>query len=51
MAEEKETPETEQVKDTMSMDDVNMLRRVLEDSHSSGIVPVSIYSDTESDSF
>ena len=47
MAEEKQTPEIEQVKDTMSMDDVDMLREVLEDAHSRGIVPVSVYSDPE----
>lgn len=53
MAEEKQTPETEEVKDTMSMDDTDMLREVLEDSHSRGIVPVSIYreSDAETSDF
>jgi len=47
MAEEKQTPDVEQVDDTMSRDDVDMLREVLEDAHSRGIVPVSIYSQDE----
>ena len=49
MAEEKQTPETEEVKDTLSMDDIDMLREVLQDSHSQGIVPVSVYSDSDSE--
>ena len=53
MAEEKQTPEIEPVRDTMSMDDVDMLREVLQDAHSRGIVPVSIYrqEDFESSDF
>lgn len=43
MAEEKQTPQTEQVNDTLSTDDVSMLREVLLDSHSRGIEPVSVY--------
>lgn len=47
MAEEKQTPEIGQIKDTMSMDDVDMLREVLQDAHSRGIVPVSVYDQSE----
>lgn len=47
MAEEKQTPDIEQVDDTMSRDDVDMLREVLEDTHSRGIVPVSVYNQDE----
>ena len=43
MAEEKQTPELETVDDTLSPDDVDMLREVLEDAHSRGITPVSVY--------
>jgi hypothetical protein len=38
MAEEKQTPD-----DTLNKDDMDVLRAVLEDEHSRGIVPVSIY--------
>lgn len=49
MAEEKQTPELEPVNDTMSMDDTDMLREVLQDSHSHGIVPVSIYNESDAE--
>lgn len=49
MAEEKQTQETEQIKDTMSVDDTDMLREVLQDAHSRGIVPVSIYRQEDFD--
>jgi len=43
MAEEKQTPQNEPVNDTLTADDMDMLREVLQDSHSRGIVPVSVY--------
>jgi len=42
MAEEKQTNE-EVIDDTLNTDDISMLRDVLEDSHSRGIAPVSVY--------
>jgi hypothetical protein len=53
MAEEKQTPQNESVNDTLTADDVDMLREVLEDAHSRGIVPVSVYrqDDLASDEF
>ena len=43
MAEEKQTIE---IDDTLSQDDVDMLRAVLEDSHSHGMSAVSVYGQT-----
>lgn len=43
MAEEKQTPNNEQVNDTLTSDDADMLRKVLQDTHSRGISPVSVY--------
>lgn len=43
MAEEKQTPTNEPLNDTLTSDDTDMLRRVLQDSHSRGISPVSVY--------
>jgi len=43
MAEEKQTPQNEPVNDTLTADDMDMLREVLQDAHSRGIVPVSVY--------
>lgn len=43
MAEEKQTPNNEQLSDTLTSDDTDMLREVLQDSHSRGISPVSVY--------
>lgn len=44
MAEEKQTPE---IKDTLTEDDMHMLRVVLQDSHSRGVAPVSLYNPAE----
>lgn len=44
MAEEKQTPE---ITDTLTRDDMNMLRAVLEDEHSRGMTPVSVYRQAE----
>ncbi len=44
MAEEKQTLE---IDDTLSKDDVDMLREVLEDEHSRGMTPVSVYNQSE----
>lgn len=44
MAEEKQTPE---ITDTLTRDDVDMLRAVLEDEHSRGMAPVSVYRQSE----
>jgi Tfp pilus assembly ATPase PilU len=44
MAEEKQTPE---IDDTLSKDDIDMLRAVLEDSHSRGMTPVSLYQQSD----
>ncbi|HSW90978.1 MAG TPA: hypothetical protein VLF64_03190 [Candidatus Saccharimonadales bacterium] len=43
MAEEKPTPQNEPVNDTLTADDMDMLREVLQDAHSRGIAPVSVY--------
>ena len=43
MAEEKQTHNAEQINDMLTSDDTDMLRRVLQDSHSRGISPVSVY--------
>lgn len=53
MAEEKQTPDIESIDDTLSPDDVDMLREVLQDAHSRGIAPVSVYTqdDVSSDDF
>ena len=40
MAEEAHIPE---IDDTLTADDIDALRAVLEDSHSRGITPVSLY--------
>ena len=45
MAEEKETPELT-IDDTLSADDTDVLRAVLEDSHTRGITPVSVYNQS-----
>ncbi|MGB4957006.1 MAG: hypothetical protein WBO49_00995 [Candidatus Saccharimonas sp.] len=47
MAEEKQTPANTVVNDTLSLDDESVLRQVLEDSHSRGITPVSVYKQDE----
>lgn len=47
MAEEKQTQEPEIIDDTLSQDDVSMLREVLQDAHSRGITPVSVYKQDE----
>lgn len=47
MAEEKQTPEPIEVNDTLTSDDISVLREVLEDTHSRGITPVSIYKQDE----
>lgn len=47
MAEEKQTPQPIIVSDTLSPDDVSMLREVLEDAHSRGMTPVSVYKQDE----
>ena len=47
MAEEKQTPANTVVNDTLSPDDESVLRQVLEDSHSRGITPVSVYKQDE----
>lgn len=45
MSEEKQTTEEEleMIDDTLSTDDQDVLRAVLEDAHSRGIMPVSVY--------
>ncbi len=47
MAEEKQTPQLAPINDSMSPDDIDMLREVLEDAHSRGITPVSVYKQDE----
>ena len=47
MAEKKQTPKPQPIDDTLSPDDVSMLRQVLQDSHSRGITPVSVYQQSE----
>ena len=47
MAEEKQTPRVEPVDDTLTADDQSVLRQVLEDAHSRGITPVSVYKQDE----
>lgn len=44
MAEEKQTLE---IDDTLSQGDIDMLREVLEDEHSRGMTPVSVYNQAE----
>jgi len=43
MAEEKQTPEVRSVDDTMRREDTLMLRAILHDRNSRGIMPVSVY--------
>lgn len=45
MAEEKQT--FQEIDDTLNRDDIDMLRAVLEDSHSRGITPVSVYNQSD----
>ncbi len=47
MAEEKQIAEEEMVDDTLSQDDTDVLREVLESEHSRGITPVSLYNQSE----
>lgn len=47
MAEEKQTQNVQPIDDQLSPDDVSVLREVLEDSHSRGITPVSVYKQDE----
>ncbi len=47
MAEEKQTLELEPVNDTLTADDMSVLRDVLLDEHSRGITPVSVYKQDE----
>ena len=47
MAEEKQTPIIQPIDDSLTADDESVLRQVLEDSHSRGITPVSIYKQDE----
>lgn len=44
MAEETQIPE---INDTLTVDDMDMLRAVLQDSHSRGITPVSVYNQAD----
>ena len=46
MAEEKQT-QVEQIRDTLTSDDMSVLREVLEDAHSRGITPVSVYNQAD----
>ena len=43
MAEEKQTPEVRSVDDMMSREDTLMLRAILRDRNSRGVMPVSVY--------
>ena len=47
MAEEKQTPDAQPINDSLTADDQSVLRQVLEDSHSRGITPVSVYKQDE----
>lgn len=47
MAEEKQTPAQTPIRDTLTSDDMTVLREVLEDTHSRGITPVSVYKQDE----
>ncbi len=47
MAEEKQTLQPENIDDTLTFDDMSMLREVLQDTHSRGITPVSVYKQDE----
>lgn len=47
MAEEKPTLNVEPINDSLTADDESVLRQVLEDSHSRGITPVSVYKQDE----
>ncbi len=47
MAEEKQTLQPEDIDDTLTFDDMSMLREVLQDTHSRGITPVSVYKQDE----
>lgn len=47
MAEETQTSNQQPVNDTLTADDMSALRDVLEDAHSRGITPVSVYKQDE----
>ena len=47
MAEEKQTEELD-ISDTLTQDDTDMLRAVLQSEHSRGIMPVALYNQSES---
>lgn len=47
MAEEKQTFDPAPIDDTLTSDDMDMLREVLQDTHSRGITPVSVYKQDE----
>ncbi len=49
MAEERQTPEIEEIDDSLNRDDIEALRAVLQDAHSRGIMPVSVYSQADFD--
>ncbi len=47
MAEEKQTVQPEIIDDTLTADDMSALRDVLQDEHSRGMTPVSVYKQDE----
>lgn len=47
MAEEKYTPESNQLNDGLTADDVDMLRLVLQSAHLRGATPVAIYNQAD----
>ena len=47
MAEEKQTVQPESIDDTLTADDMSALREVLQDEHSRGMTPVSVYKQDE----
>ena len=47
MAEEKQTVQPEIIDDTLTADDMSALREVLQDEHSRGMTPVSVYKQDE----
>lgn len=42
-----ETQPLEHIDDTLNAEDIDMLRAVLQDEHTRGIMPVSVYTQTE----
>ena len=42
-----EETQTTEFDDTLTLDDTDVLRAVLEDSHSRGIMPVSVYNQAD----